>query len=235
LQRETAQPGVEEAGGAEAVSSALERRLDRLRFDLHDGPLQDVHLLAIDLGLFREQLLPSLETDPNRDRLVGRLEDLAAQLAALDGDLRRLVATVESPFHPSGAMPDAVAELARAFADRTGIQPRTEIGGDFSALSDSQQIALLAVIREALSNIRQHSEASSVTISVASHERGVDAEVIDDGRGFDPETTRPAAAEGGHLGLLGMSERVRMLGGETRIDSRPGGPTVISIKLPPRP
>jgi signal transduction histidine kinase len=220
---------------AQSAFAALERRLDRLRFDLHDGPLQDVHLLAMDLGLFREQLLPSLVEDPNRDRLVGRLDDLAAQLSALDGDLRRLASTVESPFHPSGALPDAVAELAQAFADRTGIGPQTKIDGDFSGLSDSQQIALLAVIREALSNIRQHSDASNVTISLFSHDRGVDARVTDDGRGFDPETTMPSAAAGGHLGLLGMNERVRMLGGETRIESRPGGPTVISIKLPPRP
>jgi signal transduction histidine kinase len=234
LQPDPAQPGPDGASGAER-SSALARRLDRLRFDLHDGPLQDVHLLAIDLGLFREQLLPSLERDPNRARLLGRLEDLAAQLAALDGDLRGLVASVESPFHPSGALSDAIVELARAFADRTGIEPRTEIDGDFSKLSDSQQIALLAVIREALSNIRQHSRASHVRIALVSHDRGVDAEVVDDGRGFDPETTMPAAAQGGHLGLVGMNERVRMLGGETRIDSRPGGPTVISIKLPPRP
>jgi signal transduction histidine kinase len=227
LQSDPAQP--------ESSSSALERRLDRLRFDLHDGPLQDVHLLAIDLNLFRDQLLPSLDADPNRDRLVGRLEDLAAQLAALDDDLRRLVATVESPFHPSGALPDAIAEVVRAFADRTGISPQTQIDGDFSALSDSQQIALLAVIREALSNVRQHSEASNVTITIVSQEDGVDAQLVDDGRGFDPGTTMPAAAQAGHIGLLGMSERVRMLGGETRIDSRPGGPTAISVKLPPRP
>jgi signal transduction histidine kinase len=43
------------------------------------------------------------------------------------------------------------------------------------------------------------------------------------------------AARDGHLGLVGMHERVRMLGGDTRIDSRPGGPTVVSVTLPPAP
>jgi nitrate/nitrite-specific signal transduction histidine kinase len=53
-----------------------------------------------------------------------------------------------------------------------------------------------------------------------------------DGRGFDPETALVHAARSGHLGLVGMYERVRMLGGVTAIDSRPGGPTVISVSLP---
>ena len=54
----------------------------------------------------------------------------------------------------------------------------------------------------------------------------------DDGRGFDPETTVARAARAGRLGLVGMHERVRMLGGQTQIDSRPGGPTVVSAVLP---
>jgi signal transduction histidine kinase len=56
--------------------------------------------------------------------------------------------------------------------------------------------------------------------------------VTDDGQGFDPETALVKAAREGHLGLVGMHERVRMLGGCTQIDSRPGGPTVISVSLP---
>jgi signal transduction histidine kinase len=56
--------------------------------------------------------------------------------------------------------------------------------------------------------------------------------VTDDGSGFEPESALIKAAREGHLGLVGMHERVRMLGGSTRIDSRPGGPTVISVSLP---
>ena len=57
--------------------------------------------------------------------------------------------------------------------------------------------------------------------------------ITDDGRGFEPEAELVRAARGGHLGLVGMHERVRMLGGLTRIDSRPGGPTRISARIPP--
>ncbi len=217
----------------ENMVSSVERRLARLRFDLHDGPQQDVHLLAQDLSLFREQLRPMIAQDPNADRLLGRLDDLEAQLVALDGDLRRLSSAVQSPFLPSGSLPDALRLLAEAFASRTALEPELAVSGPFSQLTDSQQITLLALIREALSNIRKHSDASSVAITVTSDQDGIHAEVRDDGQGFDPEAMLVSAARAGRLGLVGMHERVRMLGGRTHIESRAGGPTVISATLPP--
>lgn len=219
----------------ENVVGAVERRLARLRFDLHDGPQQDVHLLAQDLSLFREQLRPMIAQDHNAGRLLGRLDDLEAQLVALDGDLRRLSSSVESPFLSPGSLSDALRTLTDTFASRTGIQPELSVSGPLSQLTDSQQITLLALTREALSNIRKHSRARSVAISVTSDDDGVHAEIRDDGDGFEPEATLVRSARAGRLGLVGMHERVRMLGGRTNIDSRPGGPTVISATVPPWP
>jgi signal transduction histidine kinase len=226
---------IDETAHEATALSAAERRLARVRFDLHDGPQQDVHLLAMDLSLFRDQLLPSIADDENRDRLLGRLDDLAAQLIALDRDLRRLATSVQSPFLQPGTLGDAIRVITAAFSARTGIEPRVRITGDFSSLTDSRQITLLALVREALSNVREHSGATAVSIALDAHERGVDAQVVDDGRGFDPEATLARAARDGHLGVVGMRERVRMLGGETKIESRPGGPTVITVALPPWP
>jgi signal transduction histidine kinase len=216
----------------QTVMTSVERRLARLRYDLHDGPQQDVHLLAQDLSLFREQLRPVLANDPNADRLLGRLDDVEAQLVALDGDLRRLSSAFQSPFLVPGSLPDVLRQITESFAARTGVHPETRVSGDLSNLTDSQQITLLALIREALSNVRKHSEASSVTITIAAGATGVEAQVTDDGQGFDLESTLVRAARAGRLGLVGMHERVRMLGGLTRIESRQGGPTVISATLP---
>jgi signal transduction histidine kinase len=221
-----------EQSSGESVVTSVERRLARLRFDLHDGPQQDVHLLAQDLRSFRDQLRPVIAEDPNTDRLLGRLDDFEAQLVALDGDLRRISTSVQSPFVHPGSIPERLRQITDAFAARSGVEPQTRFEGDLTKLSESQQIALLALIREALSNVREHSDAGKVTIAVSSDAVGVEVEVTDDGRGFDPETTLVRAAREGHLGLVGMHERVRMLGGRTRIDSRPGGPTVISASLP---
>lgn len=223
---------IDDAVLPEPVLPAVERRLARLCFDLHDGPLQDVHLLAMDLELFREQLEPSLERDPNRDRLLGRLDDLASRLLVLDGDLRRLSTSLKSPFLRAGSLRDALGELAEAFTNRTGLRPEVTLSGDLSLLSESQQITLLALITEALNNVREHSEARNVSIEVSSHEGAANAKVIDDGVGFDPARTMSDAGHDAHLGLVGMHERVRLLGGRTEVSSRPGGPTVVSVVLP---
>jgi signal transduction histidine kinase len=155
------------------LATALERRLNRLRFDLHDGPQQEVHLLAQDLRLFREQLGTMIEDHPDRDRALGRLDDLEAQ-----------------------------------------------------------QIAVLSIVRESLSNVRRHSEADNVEIVIDAGEQSIVVEVRDDGGGFAPEVDGPAAVRRGRLGLVGMRERTEMLGGHTEIHSAPGGPTVVSAALP---
>lgn len=221
-------------GGLEdrSVSTALERRLARLRYDLHDGPQQDVHLLGLDLRLFRDQLSSVIRDQPDSARLLGRLDDLEAQLVALDSELRHISTSMQSPFLPAGTLADALHDITDAFTARSGFEPEVELRGDLTGLTDSQQITLLALIREGLNNVQKHSGAKRVTITIAAHDRGVDALLTDDGRGFDPETTLVEAAREGHLGVVGIHERVRMLGGHARIESRPGGPTVISVTLP---
>jgi signal transduction histidine kinase len=217
-------------GEGDPLIAAL-RRLNRLRFDLHDGPQQEVHLLAQDVRLFRDQLRSMIEDHPDRDRALGRLDDLEAQIVALDGDLRRLSTAARSTLMDE-SLADGLAQLADAFAQRTGISPRTEVSGTIDALTDSQQIAVLSIVRESLSNIRRHSEADHVEIAIAAGEESIVVEVRDDGSGFAPELEAPAAARGGHLGLVGMRERTEMLGGHTKISSTPGGPTVVSASLP---
>ena len=189
-------------------------------------------MLADDLRIFRDQLRPIVEEHPSAGRILGRLEDLGAQLVALDGDLRRILSSVQSPFIQHGSLPDALKHITDAFASRTGVEAQVRIEGELAGLSDSQQITLLAFVREALNNIREHSRASKVTITLTAHAGGVDAGVSDNGRGFNPETTLVRAAREGHLGLVGIHERVRLLGGSATIDSKPGGPTVVAISLP---
>jgi signal transduction histidine kinase len=211
---------------------ASERKLTRLGFDLHDGPLQDLALLGEDVRLFRDQLGRVLG-DRREDELVrARVDDLEAQLVALESELRRLSKSVQAPVQISRSFPHAIREVVDAFSSRTGIQPRLTLSGDLGRLSTSQQIALLNIVQEALSNVREHSGASAVSVSVAMEAAGVQARVIDDGRGFDVERTLVTAARGGRLGLAGLHERVRLLGGQCRIESRPGGPSEIAVTIP---
>jgi signal transduction histidine kinase len=214
-----------------ALAAANERLLVRLGFDLHDGPLQQVYALAQDVRLLREQVLVLLGSEL-REQIVGRFADLESQLAELHTDLRDLAYSLEPRSLLKAPLPDAVGRELAALNRRTGIATSIAFEGSFDALSASQRIALLRVLQEALSNIRQHSGSGEVAVTLRDdgHE-GVSMEIRDDGHGFEPAGVAPAANGESGIGLVGMRERLRLLGGRLEIDSRLGGPTVVTATL----
>jgi signal transduction histidine kinase len=220
------------ASSERALVQASERRLTRLGFDLHDGPLQELILVGEDLALFREQLGVVLEGRRGKELLGGRLDDLDARLVGLERAMRRISTSVHAGAMTNRAFADSFEDMLAPFRTRSGIRPQVELEGDLDGISMSQRIALLSVIGEALNNIREHSGAHEVAISVVSDESGVRARVLDDGRGFDVEEELLRAARRGHMGLAGVYERTRLLGGHCRIESRPGGPSEIAVALP---
>ncbi len=220
------------AASERALVETSERRLTRLGFDLHDGPLQELLLLGGDLRLFREQLGLVLEGRGDGELLRGRLDDLDARLVALEGGLRGISTSIHASAlinRPFGA---AMGDLVEAFTSRTGIRPRFTLEGEATVLSPSQRIALVSVVGEALNNVREHSDATDVRISVSLDATGVQAQVLDNGHGFDVEAALVGAARRGRIGLAGIHERVRLLGGQCIVESQPGGPTAVSLVLP---
>lgn len=213
------------------LSQTHERRLTRLGFDIHDGPLQDLSLLADDLELLRRQLTDVLPEEL-RPIMSGRVDDLEAQLVALDSDLRRISASLQSPFTRHQTLPAALEEMCRAFAARSGIEPELHLEGELEDLTDSQQLAVLSIVREALSNVREHSEASEAIVTVHGRSMSIEIQVVDNGIGFDVEETLVRAARDGRFGLVGLHERARLLGGASHIESRRGQSTTIAVTLP---
>jgi signal transduction histidine kinase len=213
-------------------AAANERLLVRLGFDLHDGPLQQVYVLAQDVRLLREQVVTLVESD-HREPVVGRFADLESQLSELHQDLRDLAHSLEPRSLLQQPLPDAVGRELAALSRRTGISTSIAVDGSFDALSASQRIALLRVLQEALSNIRQHSGSRQVAVTLRNGDTaGVYMEIQDDGHGFDPAAVVPDDEGQSSLGLAGMRERVRLLGGRLEVESAPGGPTVIRAGLP---
>ena len=223
------------AGNTESerlLVQSSERKLTRLGFDLHDGPIQDAAMLAQDLRLLRGQVDVVVGNPRDRSLVGGRLDDLDAQLLALDTELRR----ISNEVHAASVLLNrpftrALRDVAQSFAARTNIEPRLTLDGEMGLISGSQQIALLNIVHEALTNVREHSRATEVEVAVSVNAEGVEAHIADNGRGFDLEATLIRAAHKGRLGVVAMHERVRLLGGQCRIDSRPGGPTVVSVAL----
>jgi len=219
------------AASERVLVESSERKLTRLGLDLHDGPIQEVAVLAQDLRLFASQLESFLGIPAQRELVRGRMEDLDAQLVALEVQLRRLSSEVHAPVLLNRPFSRALRDVTRAFAARTSIEPSLTLAGELGLLSVSQQIALLNIVQETLTNIREHSHATEVEIVVSVNANGVEAQVTDNGRGFDLEPTLIRAAREGRLGLVAIHERARLLGGQCSIDSRPGGPTVVSVAL----
>lgn len=215
-----------------ALAAANERLLVRLGFDLHDGPLQQVYVLAQDVRLLREQMVMLVGSE-HREPVLGRFADLESQLAELHQDLRDLAHSLEPRSLLQQPLPDAVGRELAVLNRRTGISTAIVVDGAFDALSASQRIALLRVLQEAFSNIRQHSGSSEVAVTLREDDAdGVCMEIRDDGRGFDPASLVPDKDGQSGIGLIGMRERLRLLGGRLEIESAPGGPTIVRATLP---
>jgi signal transduction histidine kinase len=213
------------------LAEANERLLVRLGFDLHDGPLQQVYVLAQDVRLLREQML-MLVASEHAEPIAGRFADLEAQLAELHQDLRDLAHSLEPRSLLQQPLPDAIERELAALHRRTGIATSITLDGTFDTLSSSQRIALLRVLQEALSNIRQHSGSRTVAVALREDDSGLSMEIRDDGHGFEPEQPAPAENGEGGIGLVGMRERLALLGGRLELESAPGGPTVVRALLP---
>jgi signal transduction histidine kinase len=215
-----------------ALAEGGERLLARLGFDLHDGPIQDVAALAGDIHLFRSQLDAILASGAGTAGLAGRIDDLDARVRAVDSSLRQMVHSLESPTVARRPLDEAIRGEVEAFTNQTDQGVDLVLRGDFSDLTDSQRIAVLRIVQESLTNIREHSAATEVSVEVTATAEEISAEVRDNGRGFDVERTFVRAARAGRFGLVGMSERARLLGGRFDVRSSLGGPTTVSLVLP---
>jgi signal transduction histidine kinase len=202
---------------------ASERRLSRLGFDLHDGALQHIAALAADIRHLRPQLGAAV---------TGQLDSVEKHVSELDRVLRELAHSLEPASLLRRPLERVIEAEINGLTERSGIDVRSRMIGDFGTMTHSQKIALIRVVQEAFTNIREHSNATFVEVTVTGGRSSVEVQIEDDGDGFEVTRTLQAAAQRGRLGLVGSSERVRLLGGSFDIRSRPGGPTTVSVTLP---
>jgi signal transduction histidine kinase len=223
---------LERSGSRErALVSGSEKRLMRLGFDLHDGPVQDVLALAAEVRHLRDQAYPVLLED-QREQIFGRFDDVLLRLVELDRQLREIAHSLESKSIVSRPLGEILHRETEAFAQRAGIEVNLQLRGDPESLSSAQRVAVFRAIQEALANVREHSGATHVEITVRARRASIDVRIVDNGAGFEVGRALARAAQRGRLGVVGIGERVRMLGGTFEIESTPGGPTVLSLSLP---
>src|SRR4051794_38199569 len=200
------------------VLRAQEEERRRLARDLHDEVNQALTAILLRLEALSQAAPPELVEELGElKRLVNQAMNELLQLA------RQLRPTA---LDDHGLVP-AMASQVRRFAAQTGIKADLNTTGESSELQPDEEIAIYRIAQEALANIARHAEAQSVEVDLrAGNGRGVQLTVRDDGRGF--ETARPTRG----LGLGGMAERARLVGGELTIESRPGAGTQLCLRVP---
>jgi two-component system sensor histidine kinase DegS len=129
-----------------------------------------------------------------------------------------------------GLIPALQAYL-KGFTERTGLRVRFETFADVEKLSNDKRTVLYRVAQAALINIAQHAQATSASVVIQDLPQAVLMEITDDGRSFDV-THVLDSRRNKRLGLIGMRERVEMVGGTFKVDSAPERGTKISAILP---
>jgi two-component system nitrate/nitrite sensor histidine kinase NarX len=201
------------------VAVSEERNL--LAQELHDSIAQSLAFLNI-----QAQRLEAALARTDQPAAQQALGEIRRGVQESYDDVRELLVHFRTRVHNED-LELAIRQSAQRFEGQTGIRTRVRVAGETVELPADAQMQVLHVLQEALSNVRKHSRASSVTIDVLRGD-GYRFAVRDDGRGFDA----PAVAEDGHFGLRIMRERAHRIGGRLRIASRAGAGTEVTLDLP---
>jgi signal transduction histidine kinase len=196
-----------------AETAVMEERR-RLAREMHDGLAQELAFL-----LTQTRLLAMRRPDT-----PGLAEIESAAERALDESRLAIAALTRPGYEP---LETAVAAAAEEVAGRAGVHVRFRLADRIEA-SPQLRDAMVRIVREAVTNAVRHAKTDEITVEL-SNGKGIYLRVSDNGVGFEP-----AQANGGGVGfgLTSMRERAEALGGELRIESRPGGGTRIEVTVP---
>ena len=187
--------------------------------ELHDEVGQSLQALLVELGRL-SGLVPANE-QAMREQVVG-LKSLAENSVKTVRDIALLLRP--SMLDDLGLIP-ALEWQAREVSRRGEMEVEVHSEMVSEQLPDEIKICVYRLVQEALNNAAAHASAKNALVSVTQGRERLEVEITDDGQGFDPQRVRG-------MGLLGMEERVKRLGGKLKIESRAGGGTRIVAELP---
>ena len=200
------------------LMSAREIERKYLASELHDSLGQG--LVALQMTL-RASL-----GDDGKSRALDALSDIRARCDDLVREVRNICHGLYPPTLESMGLETALRQIARDFDSQTEVIVQCPKSLGVRRLSSSVEIALFRIAQEAVTNAVRHGKAKRVEVMLACPSGLTALSVTDNGVGFDPE-----AAKGKGLGLTTIKERARAIGGQLRIESRPGL-TTVSVHVP---
>jgi signal transduction histidine kinase len=203
---------------------------DRIASRIHDGPTQKVAQIAMNTEFIKQVA----KKDPSM--LPAELDKFGELAKAANSEMRMTLFELRPLTLETEGMRAALKEYTEKMKLRCG-DTRLKIetkGGVDNALDTEAAGVLFDIIQESVNNALKHAEAQTITIRVEQSEGIVTTTIKDDGKGFDLESARQAAAKRASFGLQNFGERAQLIDGTVDIDSAPGQGTSIIITLPAR-
>jgi PAS domain S-box-containing protein len=197
-----------------------ERR--RIARELHDSLGQYLVGLQLDINMLRRT--------PERQELWAEIEEVMQRCIS---ETRTMSYLLHPPMMDEAGLASAARWYVDGFAQRSGAKVTLDIPGNLDRLPDATELTLFRVLQEALTNVHRHSNASAADIQILRDAEQVILQVRDNGGGIDQESLRRFNEVGGSLGLglTGMRERVRELGGRLALESTTEG-TSVTVTIP---
>ncbi|MBI4321778.1 MAG: HAMP domain-containing protein [Chloroflexi bacterium] len=208
------------------VILAQEEERKRIARELHDEIGQALTALVMTLGS-AEEGLPSEMAELKRR--LGGIRDLTADTLQ---EIRRLMLDLRPTLLDDLGLIAALGWYAETHLARAHVEVLFESSGMKQRLPAQMETVLFRVVQEAINNIVKHSGAKTARIRMEWKDATISTVIEDDGRGFDVSLPRNGNDSGLGLGLLGMEERITLLGGSFRIESAPNQGTRLSLKIP---
>ena len=210
------------------ATEAQEEERKRISRELHDDTIQALVVLSQQLDILSSKSKDLSDKDrEDVENLYHDTVEIIRGVRRLSQDLR------PAALDRLGLLP-ALEWLVSEVREYAGIDVEIKTVGEVRRLSEHEELILFRITQEALRNAWRHAEASKVAIHVEFTSRTVRIVIHDNGKGFKPPKSMGDLAKEGKLGLAGMQERARLIGGEMQVKSRPGRGTDISVELKTR-
>jgi PAS domain S-box-containing protein len=202
------------------LETVREEEKARIAREVHDELGQMLTVLKLETSMCE---LSYAQLDPGLHERLNSMKRLIAQLFQLVRD----VATALRPPILDAGIASAIEWQARRFEARTQIPCLVQVPDNLPVLSDAKAIGLFRILQEALTNVMRHAQAHTVELTLVVEGAHLRLTISDDGAGFVQAPGRPVS-----FGLVGMRERVLIMGGHLSLDSEVGEGTTLSVTVP---
>jgi signal transduction histidine kinase/ligand-binding sensor domain-containing protein len=206
------------------LESAKEDERSRISRELHDEFGQTLTAAKINL-----QILHSTAADATVAR---RLEDSVTMVDSMIRQARDIARGLRPPLLDEAGLVPALDHHLKSLAERSGLSIELDAAPEVAGAPPGLNTTVFRVVQEAVNNALRHARATLIRVTLRVEPDALRLVIEDDGVGFDPEAVSLRVKRGEHLGLLGMTERVRNAGGTLELDSRPGSGSRLEVRVP---